>query len=371
MHYASGWIYLDDHFVKGSVGFEDGIIKDISRQWVENPIAKGMILPTLTNAHTHIGDAFITEELEGSLHELVAPPDGLKHRKLQSADRENVIVHMKNAGRKMLSAGTAHFCDFREGGLAGVSMLLESLTGMPLRSTILGRPSSLVYDREELSSLLKKTDGIGVSSLGDWSKDDLMKVATDTHKARKKFALHASEGKREDIDDILDLEPDFLIHMTMATDDDLRLCAESDVPVAICPRSNAFFGILVDIPRLLKLGVTVMLGTDNAMISSPSILREMEFAYRIGRLKGKVAPKDIFNMVITSRKVLNGERTFTIQTGYPPDFIVLDVLENNPSFKSLLSCSESDVSLMCIGNRTWMRKEGFLREIPLSKEETE
>jgi len=45
----------------------------------------------------------------------------------------------------------------------------------------------------------------------------------------------------------------------------------------VCPRSNAFFGIRPDIEGMVAHGVTLLLGTDNAMIVPPDIMDEVDY----------------------------------------------------------------------------------------------
>src|SRR2546426_432416 len=77
--FLAGAILTEDGFVRGSVSIEDGIIVGVSKQRPPNPLAKGVVIPAFTNAHTHVADAIVREELTGSLEDIVAPPHGLKH----------------------------------------------------------------------------------------------------------------------------------------------------------------------------------------------------------------------------------------------------------------------------------------------------
>ena len=367
MRYVSGWVLTENGLKEGSIGFEDGLIQEFTGQKVKDAIARGIVVPTLANAHTHIGDSFITEELRGTVSEIVAPPNGLKHRRLREARREDVVDAMRLTAKRMFESGTTVFCDFREGGLDGVSMLYESCLGLNVKPIAYGRPAGMKYDEREVVSLLRVVNGIGVSSLSDWDRSELEKVSAAARKEGVPFALHASEDRREDIDPILDLKPNFLVHMTCATDSDLEVCADSDVPVVICPRSNAFFGRLIDIPRMLGKGVRLMLGTDNAMISSPSVLEEMKFAYYAGKLKGDIGLLDVVGMLTNSRKGLKGEGALGLTVGNKPDFMVLAPQSHSPQLKHILTASEGDISLVCIGEKTWTRHGVRLVEI----EETE
>lgn len=232
----------------------------------------------IVNSHTHIGDAFITlDKKTWTVEELVAPPHGLKHEMMRKASEKEILEGMKKAISVMEKCGTTHFFDFREGGVGGIKILKKAMEGSKLNAVILGRPVELRYDSKEINEILKISDGIGLSSISDWDYEELKKVAAHVNKKKKMFAIHASEAFREDINAILDLKPSLLIHMSSASRDDLEIVADAGVPVAVCPRSNAFFGIRPDIESMLGCGISLLLGTDNAMIAPPDIMQEMEY----------------------------------------------------------------------------------------------
>lgn len=232
----------------------------------------------LVNSHTHIGDAFIDiGDKNWKLDELVAPPHGFKHEMMRKASEGEIIEGMKKAISVMERCGTTHFIDFREGGVEGIKILKKAMEGSRLNAIILGRPLELRYDSEEVNGILRISDGIGVSSISDWDYEELKKVADHVNKKKKIFAIHASEAFREDIDAVLDLKPSFLIHMSSASRDDIEIVADENIPLVVCPRSNAFFGIRPDIESMLSNGISLLLGTDNAMISPPDIVEEMKF----------------------------------------------------------------------------------------------
>jgi len=103
--------------------------------------------------------------------------------------------------------------------------------------------------------------GIGLSSISDYSWEYLKNMANWAKKNNKLFAIHASERIREDINRILSLKPDFLIHMLEASDDDLRVLRDRNLPLVITPRSNLFFGKIPNIPKLLRYRILLALGT--------------------------------------------------------------------------------------------------------------
>ncbi|MFQ5553618.1 MAG: amidohydrolase family protein, partial [Thermoplasmata archaeon] len=301
---AAGWIYTHDGFTQGAVTFQDGAITDVSEEGEGDVVARGLILPGFVNAHTHLGDAVVLEEPRGTLEEVVAPPDGLKFRWLKAASQEELRAAMRRALQRAVQAGTTSLIDFREGGLPGLTALREAASGLPVEFAALGRPLGLHYDEDEVAGLLKLADGVGASGLSDWESAPLSDLARHVSTNGLLFALHASEAFREDIDAILDLKPDFLVHMTAGRKSDWERCAQEDIPVAICPRSQVFFGRVPDIPGMHEAGIRLMLGTDNAMLAHPSLLREMEFAYQVARLHGGVPPEAILAMAYEAANLL-------------------------------------------------------------------
>ncbi len=353
MDRVSGWFYDGRRFREGTIGWDDDVILEVRNGRARNPLATGLIIPGLWNAHTHLGDAVVTQELTGTLEELVAPPHGLKHRILAKAKDEAVIAAMRRAMATMLRTGTTGFTDFREGGLRGLKLLYAALATMPVRGVVLGRPIGLEYDAREASAILRASDGIAVSSYVDWPEDGIQKLAAHVRREKKIFAIHCSERIREDIDQVLDLSPAFLVHMLQATDADLKRCADARVPIVVCPRSNAFFGMTPDIPRMIQSGVELHLGTDNAMINVPSMLREIEFAYRVARMNGGVAARDIFEMALRGRRLAEPDASGGIRVGERADLVVFDLPGGSSGFASLMRASASDVSLVVSGGRIW------------------
>jgi len=352
----AGTVLTEDGFLRGSVAVEDGVVVDISRSVPEEALAKGVVIPAFTNAHTHIADAIVRQELKGTLEEIVAPPRGLKHRILAAAKDEDLVGAMRGAIQTMARTGVAGFWDFREGGLPGLRLLLRASLGEAAVPLALGRPARIEYRRDEVDRILRVADGIGISSPLDWPADEAEKLAAHARRAGKVFATHCSERVREEIDDVLDLKPRFLVHMLEATDADLERCADAGVAIVSCPRSNVFFGKVPDLPRFLRHGLTVHLGTDNAMVNSPSVLREMEFAYKVSRLRGGLPAKDVVEMAFLGRKGLSGPPVVGVRIGEPADLVVLGIPREGDLYAGLLRAAESDIVLVMLGGRTWRRR---------------
>ncbi|HDQ15521.1 MAG TPA: N-ethylammeline chlorohydrolase [Bacteroidetes bacterium] len=336
MKFVSGEILTEDGFQKGYLGFQRNKIVEVGKgSCPEKPVAKGLIVPTFVNMHTHLGDSFIKYkniELPRNIEKLVAPPNGLKYKLLKEASENELIEGIEKSIAFMLKSGTSTFCDFREGGLNGICHLKTAIDLWNISSVILSRPEKLDYDKNEIDLLLRNSDGIGLSSIFDWNYSEMMEIAKQTKRKNKIFAIHASERIRENIDSILDLKPDFLVHMVKASESDLICVKENNIPVVLCPRSNAFFGLKPNIDLMEKIGVNILLGTDNAMLSNPSILDEIR--YLIKNFKAFEIPEILYKTTYAARKALNLECGI-LGSNSKADFVVLDDKTLQPLYVSV------------------------------------
>lgn len=274
----AGKLLLADSAVEGYLEAEGGKVVD----WGEGapprkPDATGWIAPAPVNAHTHVADAFLRDRpgKPTTVAELVGP-GGWKQRHLAQAPAAEVRAGVERYTNEMAAVGVSRFLDFREGGLAGVRLLRSMAADLPVRPVILGRPATNTFDEAEAKDLLAEADGIGLSALRDFADPaDAEAWAEACHRARKPFALHVSEAKREDMQAVLALEPAFLVHAVQATKADLEAVADAGVPVVVCPRSNAYYGHKTPLDRMAAAGVTVCVGTDNGMLQDGDLLAEL------------------------------------------------------------------------------------------------
>jgi cytosine/adenosine deaminase-related metal-dependent hydrolase len=277
---VSGHAILGDELTLSPVDIfiENGVITAIEDNL---RVPEVWVCPALFNAHTHLGDTIAMDcSTNGDLEALVTPPNGLKHQLLRATSRKDLVRGMRASMEGMIATGTAGCADFREGGVKGVLALKEAAAGLPFFPFVFGREGG-----ESISG------GLGISSVRDVT--DVERQIRNAKRAGKKIAFHAGERDAGDIDAALAYEPDLLIHMTFATKKHLRTCAERNIPIAVCPRSNwtlkvASTCVHPPLAIMEEVGCTVCLGTDNAMFVGPDLFSEMAFISTVYQLEPAV-----------------------------------------------------------------------------------
>ena len=340
-----------------------------------------LMIPGFINAHTHIGDSVGKDiSLNNTVDEKIHPVFGAKSKILKNTSNEILGNFMANTCHSMLRKGITTFADFREGGLDGVILLKKILEDIPLRSIILGRMEFYQDAKEikknssfprakssELFGLLKKCDGIGVSGANENSNSVLnyyskIPKIRAIHSAETKQSIAQSKkvtGKSETIR-ALTLKPDFLIHMTYASKSDLKITSKKTRGIVICPRANSSLAEgIPDIDLMQKSGCILALGTDNVMINSPDMFREMDFIWKVtmGLHKKRIDAKEILKMAtVNGGKILN-KNIGSIESGKLADCIFLDKhaldLEpmHDPHASIVHRASESAIKAVMIGGK--------------------
>jgi len=317
-----GTIIYGDEFepIDGYITIENGIIKNVE----ESAVAADVIIaPCFVNAHTHIGDSVIKDPPFMPLPELVQPPNGLKHRILKQTAYSDLIYSIRASLRDMIKTGTCAFCDFREGGMAGARALLEALgTNPEIKAGIFGRP-----DDKDMN-YLDICHGTGLSSTNDLEMEYVQDILKKTREKGKKFAIHAGEKDSSDVSSALALLPDFLVHLTNASNKDIKKVAEAQIPVVVCPRSNYITRSgIPPITEMLDAGIPVAVGTDNVMLNSANMFSEMEFL-----VKSKVYDdRQVFKLCTLNGAKLLGidKESGSIKTGKKARLMILTKKSDN------------------------------------------
>ena len=297
--------------VEGRLLVEDGEIASIEPGPAR---CDDIILPAFVNAHTHIGDSIAKEAGEGlTLEELVAPPDGLKHRLLAEASYEDLVASMSRTIRFIQHSGTAVFIDFREAGVEGVEAIRDAAIGFDVETVVLGR---------ETVDAMESGDGFGASGAND---GDFTSERAATKREGKVFGIHAGEVDSSDINAALDLEPDFLVHVVHPEPLHLERIEDSHTPIVVCPRSNMVTDVGLPPLRDLLDRTTVALGTDNVMLNSPSMFREMEFVSKVT----DATATEILQMATINGAEIAGRNCGLVEEGREAKLLVLDGNSDN------------------------------------------
>jgi cytosine/adenosine deaminase-related metal-dependent hydrolase len=340
-----------------------------------------LLIPGFVNCHTHIGDSIAKDiTLNGSVDDRIHPVSGIKSKILKETNPKYLKNFMKNSCNSMLNKGITTFVDFREGGLDGILMLKEVLTEVPIRSIILGRlefyqnnteiKKNIPFPKnkvEELTNLLKKCDGLGISGANE-NSNSVLNFYSKTSKIR---AIHSSETKqsislskkvtsKSETLRALNLKPHFLVHMTYASKGDLFTTAKKTRGIVICPRANASLAEgIPDINLMKKTGCTVALGTDNVMINSPDMFREMDYLWKVsmGMRKTRVNPREILKMAtVNGGKILKKDIGIIETKKYADGIFIekhsLDLEPMHNVYASIVHrASESNIKAVMIGGK--------------------
>jgi len=340
-----------------------------------------LIIPGLINSHTHIGDSIGKDfSLNSSVNAKIHPILSAKQKILRESNPSHISNFMKNTCLSMLRKGITTFVDFREGGLDGIFLLKKVLSNLPIRSIILGRLEYYqelkqikkntpfpISKRAELEILLKKCDGIGISGANE-NSDTLLKYYSKISKIR---AIHSKETiqssnlsknitKKTETQRALLLKPHFLVHMTYSSQRDLHQVAKKTHGIVICPRANAALAEgIPNIENMIKARCNIAIGTDNVMVNSPDMFREMDYLWKVtmGLNRKRISPKQILKMATVNAEKLLQKKIGVIETSKYADCVFIDKhaldLEpmHNPYASIVQRASESTIRAVMIGGK--------------------
>ena len=369
----SGTIVYGDDFeeMEGYVVVEQGKIKEIATDKKVEAHAKGIIIPSFINAHTHIGDSVAKEPDFMPIEKLVGP-GGFKHKILAETPYNDLVSSMKDTIDDIFATGTGMFADFREGGVLGVKALKEAFDSAEgqekLSMKIFGRPAAGT-EMDKLR-IFESVDGIGISSVADYPRENLKLLAEEAKRKGKMFVLHAGERNAEDIKGAIELEPDFIVHLTKASREDFKRMQDKNIAAVVCIRSNLVTGLgLPPLRQMFEAGLTVGVGTDNVMLNSPDIFSEMEFISKIFPLD----EKEVLRMcTLNSAKVLKEEKFVgSIEEGKKANLLVIG--NDTPNMRGVRNpikgvvrrATRNDIAAVIYGGMVVKRQGMFINhEIP-------
>ena len=354
---ASSIIFEDDMQIleNSALSVSDGRITSIGDPHPDAEIIDlGHVLlsPMFVDAHCHLGDTGAKEIGIGlPLEQVVVPPDGLKHRFLANIDHQTHIQQMHHGMVEMLRNGIIACADFREQGLDGVRAIQQASEKLPIRLVTLGRMSegnSGEELHEEAISILENADGLGIRDINAYPIDLINELRNQF--PDKIFAMHVSEGATSEKRShkefgagqtarALEISLDLLIHLTNTPALDLYKVATCGTKAVCCPRANAILGDgLPDLAAWIAAGIEFGIGSDNMMVSSPDMFREMDFLSRMAR-GAHQDPSAIDFRQVFKAATINGAKALKIEQdlgslaiGKEASFLVIDLDSPNLTF---------------------------------------
>ena len=362
---------LDLTFKKENIVVDDGKIVEIGKDSREGKIIDvdgAVVCPSFINAHMHIGDSIIKDGgYSLSLSEMVKPPNGVKHKALANVDDEVLISAMMDTMWEMVQNGITHFIDYREGGINGVKLLKKASAEIPIKPIILGRDDSfygvdpdLKKVKKAVRKLLRIADGIAPSGFGEVTDDVARIIVDECNKQDKISSIHVAESESNQLEsfDKFDkteiargVESDFdqLVHLTNPKFDDLDSVSKSNQNVVVCPRANATLNVgVVPLNKMLDMGIKPLIGTDNVMLNSPNMFRELEFSLKLMSIyyKNYLNPKQLLQMATTNvccNKINDLVKKSTISVGESAEFIVSNSFSINPYLNMINRCESKNI----------------------------
>ncbi|MEW6603527.1 MAG: amidohydrolase family protein [Thermoproteota archaeon] len=342
-----------DYVETGYIEIEGGRIKNAGagsyRGTGKQLNAKGfLVMPGLINSHTHIADSIGKDIAAGhKLDARVHPVFGAKKKILQKSPRGHLKTFIRNSAISMMKKGIVAFADFREDGPEGVRLLKEAIAGLPIKCISLGRTNHYSDPKdtaglppetiEQAKQVLEIADGLGISGANENTDEALSQY---WELAREKIiAIHAAESKetvefskaragRSEVDRIIErLKPNFVVHMTNASEDEIALAAKSKTGIVICPRANGVLGAgIPKVAQMLRQGCLVAIGTDNVMLNSPDLLRDLDYIWKASRaIEGEmIEPREFVKMATVNGAQILRLNSGCIEAGRSADLLFID-----------------------------------------------
>jgi cytosine/adenosine deaminase-related metal-dependent hydrolase len=335
-----------EHLQEAHIGIEGSQIAYVGEGFVSGAqdLRDLLAVPGLVNAHTHLGDSFAKDACTGLRVREAVGKKGRKWELYETGSQEEIISAMRDSAKEMLSSGVTAYADFREGGHEGLTALRTATKGLPIRTFALGR---------DLSGRFEECRGLGLNL---YQIDQIPKNRKEL--GDKVVAVHAGEASGE-VEAALDAKPDIIVHYTTGTEEAIRKTTKKKISVVVCPRSNASLKAgFPPVRKLLDAGVNVALGTDNVMINSPDMWREMEFLYKASQLFEGLTPKEVFKAASINGGHALRTNSGALKKGRTADIVFLDI--NAPNMRGSRDILASLVTRCHEGNVRKTLIEGII-----------
>lgn len=260
-------------------------------------------------------------------------------------------------------------------------------------SIVASSTNNIFYDYKfvnEGKKILEICDGFGLSGANENPDNILLlynKTVKDFIKDKKRLekrkkpikAIHVAEtsqtvdksqketNKTEIERTINTLDPDVYIHVTNPSERDLEILDTYRKGIVVCPRANGILGAgLIPLKKILNLNCEIAIGTDNIMLNSPDMFREMDFLIKSQRALEKdpsfLDPKEVLKMATTNSGRIFNLNIGCIDEGYQADLIFIDKYDvdiyplHDPHMSIVQRCSERQIAAVMIDGKFVIEK---------------
>ena len=264
------------------------------------------------------------------------------------------------------------------------------------------KKSNLIEENDIInqgSKIIEKCDGFGISGANEHTDEMLRlynkiilkyqqereeerereKTELNGHRKEPVVAIHAAEAetavmesvkkyKKTEIERTVNtLNPDIYIHVTNPSSSDLQLLYQNNKKIVICPRANGVLGTgFAPIRKMLEYDFELGIGTDNVMLNSPDMFREMDFLIKSQRAVEKntrfLDAKKVLKMA-----TVNGGKIFnlnigSIEKGFQADLLFIDKYDldlypiHDPHMSIVQRCTERQLKAVMIDGNFVLEK---------------
>lgn len=363
-----------------------------------------IIMPGLVNTHTHaamVAFRGLADDLPLMtwLNDYIFPAES-------KLDEEKVYRATLHACSEMIMSGTTCFCD--------MYLFEDAVARAAKRAGMRAVVGEVLYDFPSPNyGPIEQGFAYSEILIEKWKNDPLIKIALEPHSPylcspdllKKAFliakahdlrlVIHVSETESEvknikekygltpigHLADLGILAPNLLTcHCVVLTDEDILLLRQFDVKVAHNPESNMKLASGISpIPRLLKEGICVGLGTDGcASNNNLDLFQEMDTAAKLHKVNTfdptvLDSTTALRMCTIEAARALGLEKiTGSLEVGKKADIILLDTKKPhltpmyNPASHLVYAARGSDVKTTIINGEVVM-EDGSLLSLDLEK----
>ncbi len=308
---------------------DEGIIESIEKgNSCNNYIGNNNLIaiPQPANAHVHSGDNNFPEYgIDKSLHELVAYPNGLKHKLLNSLSYDELVNGISSFYETAYNLGLGLVVDFREGGGIGCKASKEASKDIKdMDIIVLGRPGE---------DFPNNCDGLGISSPIDYDEKYVIELSKQFKPSMTHIAEDEDTRKRNDFEIAMKSEFNALVHGLYLSDKDFEILSDKNIYLIFCPSSNLWHGMKTPpISLSIKYNIKFAVGTDNASWFLPDVYREayqLLLYLRLNQIKGEEIAKEILKSLYINGYKAAGVNPRIIKEGLPAHFLLVDGYNSN------------------------------------------